>query len=149
GWSSGAERNHAGHRIPEWLSLPAARSRQEVLPRVPGDTCGRRCEVHAHSGEKSEFECPRGTLGPLHQGGMSIEADFVWGEIVAARRVRFPSILTKKETTKAKTISCSSRSLLRVRWVRKARSAVVSGSVAYSNTTAAPHEYFDQTGIGQ
>jgi hypothetical protein len=56
------------------------------------------------------------------------------------------SIITKKETTKAKTISCSSLSLLRVRWVRKAQSAVESGSVAYSNITAAPHEYFDQTG---
>ena len=53
---------HAGHRIPERLSLPAARSRQEVLPRVPGDTCGRRCEVHAHSTEKSEFEGLRFTL---------------------------------------------------------------------------------------
>src|SRR5262245_42563103 len=56
------------------------------------------------------------------------------------------SCITKKETIKAKTTSCSSLCLLRVRRHREARSAVESDSAAYSTTTAAPHEYFGQTG---
>jgi hypothetical protein len=35
--ASGAQRNDGGHRVSERLSLAAARSRQEVLLRVPGN----------------------------------------------------------------------------------------------------------------
>jgi hypothetical protein len=55
------------------------------------------------------------------------------------------SCIIKRETTKARAISCSSLSLLRTRQVRKAQSAVGNGSAAYSSTTAAPDEYFGQT----
>ena len=55
-------------------------------------------------------------------------------------------IIIKRETTKARTISCSSLFLLRTRRVRKAQPAVGSGSAAYSSTTAGPDEYFGQTG---
>jgi hypothetical protein len=48
-------------------------------------------------------------------------------------------------TTKARIISCCSRSL-RGRQVREARLVVERGSAAYSNITAAPHEYFYHTG---
>ena len=51
------------------------------------------------------------------------------------------SCIIKRETTKTRTISCSSLSVLRTRQVRKAQSAVGNGSAAYSSTTAAPHEY--------
>src|SRR5215471_14978312 len=51
------------------------------------------------------------------------------------------SCITKRETTKAKTIFCSSAPLCR-RQVREAWSFVESGSAAYSNTTAGLHEYF-------
>src|SRR6516164_4429689 len=54
--------------------------------------------------------------------------------------------ITKKETTKARAISCYSPSLCRIQ-IREAHSVVESGSAAYSNITAAPHEYFGQTGI--
>src|SRR5215831_1008964 len=56
------------------------------------------------------------------------------------------SIIIKRETTKAKTIVCSSPPLCR-RQVREARSVVESGSAAYSNITAVPHEYFLHTGF--
>src|SRR5215813_6556604 len=56
------------------------------------------------------------------------------------------SIIIKRETTKAKTIFCSSPHLCR-RQVREARSVVESGSAAYSNTTAGLHEYFLHTGL--
>jgi hypothetical protein len=75
----------------------AARSRYEVLPRFPGNTCSRRCEVHANPSEKSEFECPRGTLGPFHQRGMLIEADPFWRELVTACRVRFRGALSPRK----------------------------------------------------
>src|SRR5215813_8893463 len=56
------------------------------------------------------------------------------------------SIIIKRETTKAKTIVCSSPHLCR-RQVREARSVVESGSAAYSNLTAVLHEYFLHTTI--
>ena len=54
------------------------------------------------------------------------------------------SCITRKETTKAGTICCCSRSLCR-RQVREVRSVVESPPAAYSNTTATPHEYFCHT----
>src|SRR5262245_30446414 len=108
--ASGAQRHHAGRRISERLSLPAARSRQEVLPRVSGNTGGGRREVHANSSEKSESECPRRTLGTFHQRGMLIEADFVWGELVTPRCVRFRGALSpRKKPSRQRqplTLSC-------------------------------------------
>jgi hypothetical protein len=50
----------------------------------------------------------------------------------------------RRGTTKARTISCCSRSLC-LRQVREAQSVVESGSAAYSNTTVVPHEYFPHT----
>jgi hypothetical protein len=80
--------------------------------------------------EKSESERPRGTLGLFHQRGRSIvSCPISW------------FIITNRETTKAKAIFYSSPPLCR-RQVREARSVVESGSAAYSNTTAALHEYF-------
>src|SRR5215831_17508924 len=52
------------------------------------------------------------------------------------------SIIIKRETTKARTIFCFSPSLLCKIAMRHVRSAVESGSVAYSNITAVSHEYF-------
>src|SRR5215813_6296075 len=57
------------------------------------------------------------------------------------------SIITKRETTKARTIFCFSPSLLCNIAMRHVRSAVESGSVAYSNITAVSHEYFGLTRI--
>lgn len=45
-------------------------------------------------GEKSEFECPRGTLGSFHHRRILIEANLVWGELITARRVRFRRALS-------------------------------------------------------
>src|SRR5262245_16738761 len=55
------------------------------------------------------------------------------------------SIIIKRETTKARTIFCFSPSLLCKIAMRHVRSAVESGSVAYSNITAVSHEYFGLT----
>ena len=56
----------------------------------------------------------------------------------------------KNATTKAKTTFCSSLPLPlplpRLSPVGDVASAVENVSVAYSDTTVAPHEYFDQTG---
>src|SRR5258706_7269831 len=52
--AGGAQRNDAGHRISERLSLPAARPRREVLPRASGNARGVCCGVHADTTEKSE-----------------------------------------------------------------------------------------------
>ena len=44
-----------------------------------------KCTVQTcNPSEKSEFECPRGTLGSFHQRGMLIEADPVRGDLVTA-----------------------------------------------------------------
>src|SRR5262249_21248926 len=58
------------------------------------------------------------------------------------------SIIIKRETTKARTIFCFSPSLLCKIAMRHVRSAVESGSVAYSNITAVSHEYFWPYGLG-
>src|SRR5262249_2720535 len=57
--TSGAQRHDAGHRIPERLSIPAARSRPEVLPRVPGNPGSGRCEVYANPRSKFESHAER------------------------------------------------------------------------------------------
>src|SRR5262249_11398236 len=54
------------------------------------------------------------------------------------------SCITRKETTKARTICCCPPSPY-LKQVREAQSVVASGSVAYSSITAMPHELFDQT----
>src|ERR1019366_4954903 len=105
------------------------------------------CEVHANPGEKSEFECPRGTLGPFHQRGMLIEADLVWRELVTACRVRFRGALSPRKTPSGQRQSlalpcfCSGHA-------GSARRDPLSraASAAYSSTTAAPQEYFGLTG---
>jgi hypothetical protein len=56
------------------------------------------------------------------------------------------SIITKNATTKARTTCCSSLPLLGLSSVGDMASAVENVSAAYSDTTVAPHEYFDQTG---
>ena len=140
-----AQRRDAEHRISERLSLPAARSRQKVLPRVSGNTCRRGCGVYANPGEKTELEHTLGALGAFRQRRMPIEADFVRGCL--ARGVSCPSIcdiIIMRETTKARAMSCSSRHLLRVSRVRKVRLAVENGSSDYSSTTGALHECFGQ-----
>jgi len=55
------------------------------------------------------------------------------------------NIITRNAITKARIISCCFRPVWG-RQVREARSVVGSGSAAYSNITAAPHEYFHHTG---
>lgn len=55
------------------------------------------------------------------------------------------SCITKKETTKARAMSCCSLVTLLGRLFRMAQSAVANGSAAYLSTTAALHEYFGQT----
>jgi len=55
------------------------------------------------------------------------------------------SCIIKRETTKARTISCYSPHLLRMSPVRKVRLAVTNGSAAYSSTTGEPHENFGQS----
>jgi hypothetical protein len=57
------------------------------------------------------------------------------------------SIITKNAITKARTTFCSSLPLLRLRLVGDLASAVENVLAAYSDTTVAPHEYFDQTGL--
>src|SRR5215471_15140331 len=95
--ASGAQRHDAGHRIPERLSLPAARSGSEVLPGIARHAGERGREVPAAPTQKSQFERPRGTLGPYHQRGVSIQADLVWGALATACRVRFPGALSSRE----------------------------------------------------
>jgi hypothetical protein len=51
----------------------------------------------------------------------------------------------ERETTKARTIICYSRHLLRVSPGRNLRYGVKNDSAAYSSTTGTPHEYFLQT----
>jgi hypothetical protein len=46
----------------EWLPLPAARSRPEVLPRVSGDACSGWRELPTFTSQKSQSERLRGTL---------------------------------------------------------------------------------------
>ena len=50
-------------------------------------------------------------------------------------------------TTKARTTFCSSPPLLGLSPVGDVPSAVENVLAAYSVTTVAPHEYFDQTGL--
>jgi hypothetical protein len=57
------------------------------------------------------------------------------------------SCITKNATTKAKTTFCSSLPLPRLSLVGDVASAVENVLVAYSATTAAPHEYFDHMGL--
>ena len=54
----------------------------------------------AYSSEKSESECPCGTLGSFHQRGMPIQADSVWGELVTSRRIRFRGALSASKESK-------------------------------------------------
>jgi hypothetical protein len=54
-------------------------------------------------------------------------------------------IITRKETTKARTTWCSSLPQLRVSPVGDLVSTVESASAAYFGIIVAPHEYFDQT----
>src|SRR3989442_5249578 len=54
------------------------------------------------------------------------------------------NIIIRRETTKARAMSCSSRHLLRVSQVRQVRLAVENGLADYSSTTGAPHECFGQ-----
>src|SRR5260370_41596281 len=98
-----AQRHDAGHRISERLSLPAARSRQEVLSRVSGNTCRGRCGVYATPGEKPELERTLGALGTFHQRGMPIEADFVRGCLTTACRVGVSATLSSGESPKLRT----------------------------------------------
>jgi hypothetical protein len=56
------------------------------------------------------------------------------------------SCTTKRETTKVRTTFCSSPPLLRLNPVGDLESIVENASADYFATTAAPHEYFDQTG---
>jgi hypothetical protein len=56
-------------------------------------------------------------------------------------------IITRKETTKARTTLCSSLPLLRLSPVGDLASTVESASAAYLGIIVAPHEYFDQTGL--
>ena len=58
------------------------------------------------------------------------------------------SCIMKNATIKARTTCCSSPPpLLRLSPVGDVASAVENVSAAYSDTTVAPHEYFDQTDI--
>jgi hypothetical protein len=54
--------------------------------------------------------------------------------------------ITKNATIKARATFCSSPPLLRLSPVGAVTSAVENVLAAYSDTTVAPHEYFDQTG---
>jgi uncharacterized protein (TIGR03437 family) len=56
------------------------------------------------------------------------------------------SCIMKNATTKARTTFCSSPPLPRLSPVGNVASVVENASAAYSGTTTAPHEYFDQTG---
>jgi hypothetical protein len=60
------------------------------------------------------------------------------------RSPSFKSIITQNATTKAKTTFCSSPPLLGLSPVGDVASAVENVLAAYSDTTVAPHEYFDQ-----
>ena len=53
---------------------------------------------------------------------------------------------TERETTKATTIFCYFRHLLRISPSRNVRYGVKNDSVASSSTTGTPHEYFLRTG---
>jgi hypothetical protein len=59
------------------------------------------------------------------------------------------SIITKNATIKARTTFCSSPPLLGLSPVGDVASAVENASAAYSDTTVAPHEYFDQPSSGK
>ena len=101
--------------------------------------------MYATPGEKPELERTLGALGTFHQRGMPIEADFVRGMPrygVSCRSIC--NIIIRRETTKARAMSCSSRHLLRVSQVRQVRLAVENGLADYSSTTGAPHECFGQ-----
>ena len=113
--------------------------------------------AYAQSPKKLEFEVASVKPAPpstptLYQGGMHPHWPAVpWVPGIAdfpdiPMGVVLPSCIIKRETTKARTISCCFRHLLRVSSVRKVRRAVKNGSAAYSNTTAAPHE-LGQTGM--
>jgi hypothetical protein len=39
---------------------------QKFLPRFSGNTCGRRCGMHAHPSQKPKLKRLRGALGPFH-----------------------------------------------------------------------------------
>jgi hypothetical protein len=52
-------------------------------------------------------------------------------------------IITRKETTKARTTLRSSLPLLRLSLVGDLASTLDSASAAYFGITVAPHEYFD------
>src|SRR5262245_59171110 len=67
---------------------------QKFCPGISGHAGERGHEVPAVTTQKSEFECPRGTLGPYHQRGVSIQADLVWGALATACRVPFPGALS-------------------------------------------------------
>ena len=53
----------------------------------------------------------------------------------------------KNATTKARTTFCSSLPLLGLSPVGDVAFAVENALAAYSDTTAAPHEYFDHPGL--
>jgi hypothetical protein len=56
-------------------------------------------------------------------------------------------IITENATTKARATLCSSLPLLPLSPVADVASAVENVSAAYSDTTAALHEYFDKTAM--
>src|SRR5215831_16152959 len=58
------------------------------------------------------------------------------------------SCITKTAITKARTTFCSSLPRPRLSPAADVASVVENASAAYSGTTAAPHEYFDQTAGG-
>ena len=66
------------------------RSRQEVLSRIPRDSCGGRCGVHAATSEKSKPERPRGAPG-------TFDADPLRGKVVATRSFELPRTLSPRK----------------------------------------------------
>jgi hypothetical protein len=87
--AGGAQRHDGGQRLSERLSLPAARSRPEVLPRVSRYPCGWWCEVPADAerwARSIKEEC-------------LLKLILFSRELAAARRVRISGTFPPREKT--------------------------------------------------
>jgi len=68
-------------------------------------------------------------------------------QLLTTALTQFQEHYHEDATIKARTTCCSSLPQLGLSPVGDVASAVENVSVAYSDTTAAPHEYFDHTGL--
>ena len=91
-----AKRDNGRDRLPKQLSVSSARSRCQILQRIPQHARGGRRAVPGPAGQEPKSEFVRGTLGTFGERGVPVKIDLVRGELLAARGVQLPRALSSR-----------------------------------------------------